>query len=372
LLKESTVAGYRELQKYLVSIGAVYLMVSDLSSAQRGPVLMNAAPKSSFTSGNVWLLLPWDAESSVDTEDWMREFLQQSRLQPNLILVVSSSPMDEEEARRLRRKVGHRVAICRIDERRTVGDPQAERKLEHFFDPEYAITFHSVDLDRVIHDWSERKNADRNFYASLFEKTPNAYFTTALVVANVIVFALMAAFSKSVFTFSIEDLLRWGANYGPSVNQGEWWRLIAAAFVHVNAIHIFFNMWCLWNLGAIAERAFGNFRFLLIYFLAAIGGSAASVYFHPQIVSVGASGAVFGISGGLVGFLWKNKKRVPEGVFGILKRNMVQFIGFNILFGLATPSIDNAAHVGGLITGFLAGAVLNPNFFPAEGISLQS
>jgi membrane associated rhomboid family serine protease len=360
-VKESTSAGYIELQKYLISIGASYLLVADLETPQNGPVVMNAGAKGAFTSGNTWLLVPWDDDVAISIRGWIQQFLQQSRLQPDLTIVVTSSAIEEQDARQLKRDIGRRLAVCRIDEKRVFNDPQAERKLEHLFDPQYAPKFQAVDVDRMVREWSERKNADRKFYASLFQKTPHAYFTIALTIVNVIVFLWMAASTRSLFGFTTEDLLKWGANYAPRIHAGEWWRLIAAAFIHVNAIHILFNMWCLWNLGAIAERAFGNNRFLIIYLLAAVGGSMASIQVHPQIVSAGASGAVFGISGALVAFLWRNKTTVPPGIYGILKRNMIQFIGFNVLFGLVNPVIDNTAHIGGLLTGFVAGVFLNPN-----------
>jgi len=360
LLKDNTVSAYILLQKFLISTGASYVLVSDSQSWERSPALMNLAPHGAFSTANVWLLVPWDSDVGIDLSEWIQRFCEGSRIQPNLTLIVTSGEIDEEWTRRIKREAGRRIAVYRAGDQRIFGDPQAERKLAPLFDPKYAGKFESVDLTRTVHEWADRRNAERTFYASLFQKTPKAHFTIAIVVANVAVFVAMLVRSKSIVAFSIEDLLRWGANYGPYITRGgEWWRLLSAAFVHVNFLHILFNMWCLWNLGALAERAYGNNRFLLIYLLSAVGGSIASVTLHPQIVSVGASGAVFGISGSLVGFLWKNKPNVPPAVFRNLIRNMAQFIGFNVLFGMMIPGIDNAAHIGGLVTGFLAGVLVN-------------
>jgi len=147
LLRDSTTAAYIRLQKYFLSIGASYILISDLNAAQRGPVLMNVGPKSFFASANVWLLIPWDIETGISLPQWIHGFFQQSRLQPNLTLVITSSPMDEADARQLKREVGRRLGICRADEKRVFGDPQAERKLEHLFDPSYAPKFETIDLE---------------------------------------------------------------------------------------------------------------------------------------------------------------------------------------------------------------------------------
>jgi membrane associated rhomboid family serine protease len=365
LLKDSTVSEYARIQKALLFGGGSYILVSE--SWRDSAVLMNSAPKAAFGSGNIWLLVPWDFNESTNVTDWILKFLKATRVQPNLILIVTSSEeFEEERARIIKREVVRRVAIYRADQRRVFGDPQAERKLIPILDPAYTAKIDEINLENTIQDWLQHRGAERNFYKSLFEKTPQAYITTALIIANAAVYIAMAVSARSPFAFSLDDLIRWGANSGPKVHSGEWWRLFSAAFIHVNLLHIFFNMWCLWNLGGLAERAFGNARFFVIYLLSALGGSIASISFHPEIVSAGASGAVFGISGCLVSFLWKNQRNVPEGVYRRLKRNMIQFIGFNILFGLVNPVIDNAAHIGGLVTGFLAGAMFSVNFGEAE------
>jgi rhomboid protease GluP len=349
----------------LLSSGGSYILVSE--SWKNNPVLMNAGSRTAFGSGNVWLLVPWDTGESPDISDWVRKFCKASRVQLDLILILTSSvELGEEQARIMKHEIKKRVAVYRVDQLRVFGDAEAEKKLAPIFDPAYAGKFDQINLARTISDWMERRGAEMSFYKTLFERTPKAYFTTALVITNAAVYAAMIVYSRSPVSFSIEDLLRWGANYGPYVHRGEWWRLLSAAFIHVNLLHIVFNMWCLWNLGGLAERAYGNTRFFVIYLLSALGGSIASIYYHPEIVSAGASGAVFGISGCLVSFLLKNQRNVPQGVFQRLKRNMIQFIGFNILFGLINPVIDNAAHIGGLMTGFVAGVMLGVNFGETE------
>ena len=138
-------------------------MLANLDAPQNGPVLMSVGPKGMFSTGNVWLLVPWDDDSRMPPDEWVREFLQQTRLQPNLILIVTSSSIDEESARQMKRRIGRRLGVCRIDQQKVFNDPQVERKLEHFFDPEYAPKFQAIDVDGG-HPRRIRQSATRFFH----------------------------------------------------------------------------------------------------------------------------------------------------------------------------------------------------------------
>src|SRR5271163_1670709 len=114
--------------------------------------------------------------------------------------------------------------------------------------------------------------------------------TPFLIVINVLVYLVMVL-SGVPFLFSNgPQLVPWGANFGPLTMSGQWWRLLTACFLHFGLIHLAGNMLVLFWVGNFSERAFGNARFLLIYLLGGIGGSLASVYFHPLTVGAGASG----------------------------------------------------------------------------------
>jgi rhomboid protease GluP len=198
-----------------------------------------------------------------------------------------------------------------------------------------------------------------SFRDVLVRATPHFWVTPALIAANVIYFMFAISRGISPVQPGTEELQSLGAIYGPSILGGEWWRLATAAFVHVGFIHLMFNMWCLWNLGNVAERMFGNLTFLLVYLASAIGGSLASLLWHPQITSAGASGAVFGVAGGLAAFLRVGRIDVPREVVRQLLSSLVFFVGFNLIFGAVVPGIDNAGHIGGLAVGLLSGAFLN-------------
>lgn len=188
--------------------------------------------------------------------------------------------------------------------------------------------------------------------------------TVLLVAANALVLALMVASGVAVMGPTGEEAVAWGANYGPLTLRGEWWRLITACFVHGGIIHLGFNMYVLWDLGRVTERVYGSLGFALLYLVAGIGGSFASVVLSPTTPSVGASGAVFGVAGAFFAFLLRNRRRIDPHISAHLRRSLVTFVLINLALGFTVPGIDQAAHVGGLVTGFLGGLLASPKVGP--------
>jgi membrane associated rhomboid family serine protease/Flp pilus assembly protein TadD len=203
------------------------------------------------------------------------------------------------------------------------------------------------------------KAAEVAFHSLLIEATPRIFITPIIIALNLVVFVAMLATGVSLIAPQTDQLLKWGADYGPQTLDGEWWRLLSSAFVHIGVFHLLLNMWCLWSLGRLAERMFGNWIFLALYLLSGLGGSLASVLWNPSIVSAGASGAVFGVAGGLVAFWYFGKVALPPS---IIKRDFVSiltFVGYNLAFGFAKEGVDNAGHLGGLLVGLALGALLH-------------
>jgi len=131
---------------------------------------------------------------------------------------------------------------------------------------------------------------------------------------------------------------------------GEWWRLVASAFLHGSFLHIAFNMYVLFVIGPTLERILGHSRFLLLYAFAAFGGAVASYVFSDvRTVSVGASGAVFGLMGALV----VAGQRLRYDI-----RQVLILLAINIVIGFVAPNIDWRAHLGGLVTGALVAAIM--------------
>jgi rhomboid protease GluP len=146
------------------------------------------------------------------------------------------------------------------------------------------------------------------------------------------------------------------------VAAGEYWRLWTVTLVHGDIIHLAFNMYALWIVGPLVERWYGQIRFLVFYLACAATGSVASFVFGGAGVSVGASGAVFGMFGVLAAATWIHKP-VDRYARGIAMQIGVLIL-INLAFGFANSGIDNAAHIGGLLGGLWLGAVIPPNRVP--------
>jgi rhomboid protease GluP len=201
------------------------------------------------------------------------------------------------------------------------------------------------------------------FRRALGELTPRGFVTEALIAVNVLVFVLMVVRGVSPMEPKVADLLVWGADYGPRTTSGEWWRMFTATFVHIGLLHIAMNMYVLWVSGRMVERIFGNLGFLVLYVASGLAGSVASLLWSPYVVSAGASGAIFGVYGGLAGFLVRERRSIPREALATLQRSAVFFVGYNLLFGLGLNksgalNVDMAAHLGGLAGGFVCGLAL--------------
>jgi membrane associated rhomboid family serine protease len=163
---------------------------------------------------------------------------------------------------------------------------------------------------------------------------------------------------STIMAFSIRESVKWGANVGALTLSGEWWRLLTNIFVHGGVIHIAFNMWCLWNLGQLCESLYGRWTYAAIYLICGLGASLASAAWHPYIPSVGASGAIFGLAGALITALKLGEFSVPRSALSGTLRSLGAFVVYNLIFGFVLPGVDNTAHIGGLITGLIVGALI--------------
>jgi rhomboid protease GluP len=209
-----------------------------------------------------------------------------------------------------------------------------------------------------------------SFGATLAAATPSVFVVPALLAINVLVFTLMVTQGVSPISPTIRNLLEWGADYGPLTLGGhQWWRVIASTFEHIGLIHLAFNMYVLYRGGMLMERLFGNFGFLVLYLISGIGGSLASLAWHPQLVSAGASGAIFGMYGGLLAFLVLQRHTVPATTVKSLANMGLTFVALNLILGFLKSGVDVAAHIGGLFAGFVAGLLLTQ---PLGGVSLPS
>ncbi len=185
-----------------------------------------------------------------------------------------------------------------------------------------------------------------------FASSKGDYGLPILLFANIAVFLAMVLAGLGVLSFDSDDLLAWGANYRPQIHGLGVFRLIASQFVHGGLIHLINNLYGLLFAGIFLQPVVTRWRLIACYLLCGLGGSIASVLAHPATISIGASGAIFGLFGILLMLLLLRDSRLEETRKFILL-NAGIFVAINLAIGAATPGIDNAAHLGGLLTGSL-------------------
>ena len=178
----------------------------------------------------------------------------------------------------------------------------------------------------------------------------DAVATKALIGVNVLVFLVNLAQGASLGANGGALFDRW-LLFGPAVADGDWWRLITSAFLHGNLLHIGINMVMLWWIGAPVELAIGHARFLALYLVSALAGAAGVLLLSPEGLTVGASGAIFGILGAALVF-----ERQRHYVLG---GSALTIVVLNLVFTFAVPNVSIGSHVGGLVGGAAVGLALS-------------
>ena len=177
-----------------------------------------------------------------------------------------------------------------------------------------------------------------------------------LVYINVGIYLLMVITGLGFITFQAPDLLALGANLGILVKEDQWWRLLTCVFLHGGLMHLVTNMFGLIFVSIFLEPLLGRIKYLSVYLLTGIVASLASIWWHDDVVSVGASGAIFGLYGVFLALLLR-RVYPPSFSKSFLVGTSI-FVGINLLMGLS-GGIDNAAHIGGLLSGFIIGVILS-------------
>jgi rhomboid protease GluP len=198
-----------------------------------------------------------------------------------------------------------------------------------------------------------------------------ALVTPTIIAINVAVFIAMLIAGADLMNPNPAIHIRFGSNFGPLTWTGEEWRLLTSAFLHFGLIHIALNMFALYQAGSLVERLFGSTRFAVIYLLAALSGSVASGFWDPFRNSAGASGAIFGVYGALLAFLAIRRVDIPPSMLKSISSSALLFCLYSLVIGAAHPLIDNACHVGGLLGGFVSGAILARPFTPEARATRQ-
>ncbi len=186
------------------------------------------------------------------------------------------------------------------------------------------------------------------------KKMEKIFSTKKPIVTYIIIALCIIMFLVSGGGYNVNLLLLFGANYGPLVRNGEIYRLITCMFLHGGIVHIVLNMYSLFIIGPRIEDFFGKKKFILIYLLSGISASLLSIGINGNTISIGASGAIFGLFGALIYFA--NNYRGYIGA--VIKSQVVPIVIYNLLIGFFIPGIDIYGHIGGLIGGLIVANML--------------
>lgn len=223
------------------------------------------------------------------------------------------------------------------------------------------LLFKPLRDDALTTDIAAQSSADREsafiLVRKLFIPSKSHLGTQLLIGINILIFIIMVCSGLGFISFEGSDLLKLGANFRPLVMEGQYWRLFTNIFLHGGLLHVLFNMYGLFVVGIFLEPIMGTPRYIIAYLFTGIIASIASVWWHPATVSIGASGAIFGIYGIFLAYLTTNI--FPPELKKAFFLSTLVFIIYNLLYGL-TGGIDNAAHIGGLVSGLLVGYATYP------------
>jgi len=198
----------------------------------------------------------------------------------------------------------------------------------------------------ITNDLNKKTEKNNRAYEAVFR--PKKILITKVIMALcLIMFVMMYIIGKG--SNDTLTLYIFGANLSEAVKAGEVYRLITCAFLHAGILHLAFNMYSLFIIGNQVETYLGKFKFTLVYLISALSGSLMSCLFTDGL-SVGASGAIFGLLGSLLYFGYHYRLYLGD----VLRRQIIPLIAINLLLGFILNGVDNAAHIGGLIGGYLS------------------
>ena len=297
-----------------------------------------------------------DRDLVIHNADKIRKFLTRKELSVKSVYVSQYAPVDDYS-----NLVGpysnEKHPKIKLDTMifRTENAEEAKAELDGFLG--FSLDIENRDYNSV--EEHEIEALKQNALATSYQKQKQdeqiftygkPIFTYILMAIQVLVFILLEMKGGSTNT---ETLIDFGAKYNPLIMEGEWWRFFTPIFLHIGLTHLILNTLSLYFVGIIVERIYGSFRFLLIYFFAGFIGSVASFILMPNI-SAGASGAIFGLLGALLLFGILH----PNLFFRTMGWNVIVILMINLVITFSSSAIDSAGHIGGLIGGFLAAAIV--------------
>ena len=253
-----------------------------------------------------------------------------------------------------------------------------KRNQKHIND--FITTFEKVKLSEIDPSWTETIEKlkqqtveavnDQEQQAQEINKVmklsgSNLYLTYGIIAINIIVFILMVINGAGIVEPNARIHALWGSNFSPLTLSGDWWRLITSVFIHFGIFHLLLNMYALYMAGVYLEPMLGKAKFLVAYFATGIIANLVSLWWHDNSVNgAGASGAIFGMYGVFIALLLTNL--IPKQIRTALLQSIGVFIVLNVLYGMR-GSVDNSAHIGGLLSGVVIGFLFYPLLKKEEG-----
>ncbi len=238
--------------------------------------------------------------------------------------------------------------------------------LNSFTTEELDAKYHEIQSNPVQANLNKRPKF-KNFL-SIFIPVEGYFITPILIDLNIAIYLLMVAFGVNFMLPTTESLITWGANFRPMTLEGQWWRLLTNCFLHIGVFHLLMNMYALAYIGLMLEHHLGRVRYLAAYLLTGIIASMTSVSFHELIVSAGASGAIFGMYGVFLAMLTTNL--IDKAERSVMFKSILIFVLYNLMYGMKA-GIDNAAHIGGLISGLAIGYAYLPGLKRVENTAVR-
>ena len=255
----------------------------------------------------------------------------------------------------------HAVLSSRSVNEYYLNDRQNELNATLFKDALANVVFQIAENEKKKHPHAREK------YGALIP-SKTYIVTPVLIYLNILVFLAMVFSGISVFNPNTERLLQWGGNFRPLTTTGEWWRLFSFMFLHAGILHLLMNMFALAYIGMFLEPIMGRFRFISAYLLTGVCSGLMSIYMHSYTVGVGASGAIFGMYGVFLATLTTNY--IEKTARKTQLRSIMFFVLYNLLAG-TEGNVDNAAHIGGLISGIVVGYAFYPGLVKKHQIFWQ-
>lgn len=236
-------------------------------------------------------------------------------------------------------------------------------ELEQHFSGRALVPDEEDDLQMPIATKSQRFKD----FLSVFVPKQGYFITPVILNINLLVFIAMVATGINFFEPDNESLIKWGANFRPET-LAQPGRLITNFFLHIGILHLLFNMYALVYIGLFLEPVLGKIRFIAAYFVTGIAASLTSLWWHDYTISAGASGAIFGMHGVFLALLATNL--IYKTARKELLTSVGLFIGYNVYFGIS-HDVDNAAHIGGLISGIIVGLAMVPSIKSEKSLGIK-